>query len=267
MASIAVLVLLGLVSACQGEKSAEVAGAEIPRTPEGRPDLNGIWQAANLGANWNIQTHAAAAGPPALGALGSIPPGVGIVEGDEIPYLPAAAGKQKENFAKRWTEDPEAKCYLPGVPRANYMPQPLQIFQSSFGKILIAYQYAGAMRMINMDEAREAPLDSWMGWSNGHWDGDTLVVDVTGFNGQQWLDRAGNHHSAALHVVERYTLANKDVIDYAATLEDPETFSRPWTIKLKLVRNPEPTARLIEDNCVEFTEEMIYGHLRRRPAR
>lgn len=253
--------------ACSGEEPKEDTLPALPRTAEGKPDLSGIWQAANSAANWNIETHAAAAGPPALGALGAIPPGVGIVEGGEIPYLPAAAEKKAQNFENRWQEDPEAKCYQPGVPRANYMPQPFQIFQSSYGKILIAYQYANAMRIIHMDEANEAPLDSWMGWSNGRWEGDTLVVDVTGFNGQAWLDRAGNHHGAALHVVERYTLSTPDIIDYEATLEDPETFSRPWKIAFKLVRNPEPTARLIEFNCVEFTEELLYGHLRKKTAR
>jgi hypothetical protein len=238
----------------------------IPRTSGGRPDLSGIWQAANTAANWNILTHGSAPGPAALGAIGAVQPGVGIVVGDEIPYLPVAAAKQRENYAKRWSNDPELKCYQAGVPRANYMAQPLQIFQSSFGKIAIAYQYANGIRIINMDQATEAPIDTWMGWSNGHWDHDTLVIDVTGFNGMAWLDRAGNFAGSGLHVVERYRLASPDIIDYEATLTDPETYSRPWQIRFKLVRNPEPNARLMEFNCVEYAEELLYGHLRKKAA-
>lgn len=258
-----------LLVSCYGANTEAVKpqNPAIPRTADGKPDLNGIWQAANTAANWNILTHGAAAGPAALGAIGAIPPGVGIVVGDEIPYLPAAAAKQRENFARRWSEDPELKCYQAGVPRATYMPQPLQIFQSSFGKMLIAYQYANGLRIIHLDEAAEPPIDSWMGWSNGHWENDTLVVDVTGFNGQAWLDRAGNFGGSGLQVIERYTLASPDIIDYEATLTDPQTYSRPWKISFKLVRNPEPTARLMEFNCIEFTEELLYGHLRKKAAK
>ena len=140
----------------------------------------------------------------ALGAVGAVPAGLGVVEGDEIPYLPAAAAKKKENFENRLTADPEIKCYLPGVPRATYMPYPFQIVQTP-NYILMAYEYAGATRTIYMDKAPPSPADSWMGQSVGHWEGDTLVVDVTSLNDQTWFDRAGNFHSDALHVVERYT--------------------------------------------------------------
>ena len=234
----------------------------VPRGPDGKPNLNGIWQAANT-ANWDVLTHAAAAGPPMLGVLGAIPPGMGVVEGDEIPYLPAALAKKQANFAKRWTEDPEVKCYLPGVPRAAYMPYPFQIFQGS-PTMLIAYQYAGASRIINMGKPTEAPSDSWMGWSNGKWEGDTLVIDVAGFNDSTWFDRSGNHHSDALHVVERYTLANANMIQYEATIEDPSTFSRPWKISMPLYRHTEKNALLMEFKCVEFAEELLYGHLRKK---
>jgi hypothetical protein len=157
---------------------------KAPRTAGGKPDLNGIWQALNT-ANWDIQDHSAGPGSlTALGALGAIPPGAGVVEGDEIPYLPAALQKKRDNFANRLTRDPEIKCYLPGVPRATYMPQPFQIIQGA-KTIMIAYQYAGAVRTIPMDNPGPSPTDSWMGWSAGHWEGDTLVVDVTGFNDPQ----------------------------------------------------------------------------------
>src|SRR5262245_39527866 len=202
-----------------------------PRTADGRPDLNGIWQVLNS-ANWDLQGHAAATGPvPSLGAVFAKPPGLGVVEGDEIPYLPAAAAKKKENQASWVKLDPEIKCYLPGVPRATYLPYPFQIVQSQ-KVILISYEYAGAVRVINMEAPTKAPAESWMGWSNGRWDGDTLVVDVTSQLEDTWFDRAGNFHSDALHVVERYTPRSADTLDYEALIDDPKVFSRPWTISM-----------------------------------
>jgi hypothetical protein len=186
-----------------------------------------------------------------------------VVEGDEIPYLPAAAAKQKENFANRLSLDPEAKCYLPGVPRATYMPYPFQIVQSE-KVILISYEYASAVRTINMDTAKKAPIESWMGWSNGRWEGESLVVDVTGFNSDTWFDRAGNFHSDALHVVERYTPRSPDTMRYEATIEDPKVFSRPWKMSMILYRHAEPRAQLLEFKCVEFVEELMYGPLRKK---
>jgi len=231
----------------------------------GRPNLNGIWQAMNT-ANWDILSHASAKGPLwQNGAAGAQPPGIGIVEGDELPYLPAALAKRKENYANRLALDPETKCYLPGVPRANYMPYPFQIVQSQ-KVIMISYQYAGAARTINMDSKAESPADSWMGWSNGHWEGETLVVDVTGLNDQTWFDRSGNFHSEKLHVVERYTPRGPDHLLYEATIEDPDTFSRPWKISMPLYRNVDKNAVLLEYRCVEYSEELLYGHLRKKPA-
>lgn len=227
----------------------------------GRPDLNGVWQTLST-ANWNLLTHGATeGGMDELGVFSAIPPGMGVVVGDEIPYLPEAAAKQLSNLANRWTDDPENKCYYPGIPRATYMPFPFQIFQSD-NLMMIGYQFAGASRIINMEEPTEAYLESWMGWSNGHWDGDTLVIDVTGFNGEAWLDRSGNHHSYALHVVERYTKINDNMMEYEATIEDPMTFTRPWTIALTLHRLEQ--SQLMEFNCVEFSEELLYGDLRKQ---
>jgi hypothetical protein len=243
---------------------AHAQGAGIPRLGNGKPNLSGVWQAMTT-ANWNILTHGASGGPPEYGSLLATPPGRGIVDGDEIPYLPAAAAQQQRNYARRWTEDPEVKCYMPGVPRANYMPYPFQIFHSE-GHMLIAYQFAGAARIINLEEAVPSAIDSWMGVSNAHWEGDTLVVDVTGFNGQAWLDRAGNHASYALHVVESYTPAGADAIDYEATLEDPQTFSRPWKMAFRLYRHADPDEHLMEFKCVEFTEELLYGDFYKQPA-
>jgi len=237
---------------------------EIPRLADGRPNFSGVWQALTT-ANWDIQTHGASAGPPEYGALLATPPGHGIVEGGEIPYLPAAAAQKERNGENRWTEDPELKCYMPGIPRANYMPYPFQIFQSE-GHMFFAYQFAGAARIINLDDPQPSAIDSWMGVSNGHWEGDTLVVDVSGFNGQAWLDRAGNHASYALQVQERYTLAGPDAIDYEATLTDARTFSSPWKISLRLYRHADPDAHLMEFKCVPFTEQLLYGEFYKTSA-
>jgi hypothetical protein len=237
--------------------------SQIPRLANGKPNFSGVWQALTT-ANWDIQTHGASAGPPEYGTLLATPPGRGIVEGDEIPYLPEAAAQKQRNYENRWTEDPEVKCFMPGVPRANYMPYPFQIFHSE-GHMLFAYQFAGAARIVNMDEHVPSSIDSWMGVSNADWDGDTLVVDVTGFNGLAWLDRSGNHTSYALHVIERYTFAGPDAIDYEATLEDPQTFSRPWKMSFRLFRRPDAQAHLMEFKCVEFTEELLYGEFYKRP--
>jgi len=240
---------------------------KAPRSPhkDGKPDLNGIWQANNT-ANWNIQGQAARQGPILeLGAAFSVPAGLGIVEGDEIPYLPEAAKKQNENQANWLDRDPEIKCYLPGVPRANYMPMPFQILHSDKA-VFIAYEYAGAVRNILLKDPGPAPVDSWMGQSVGAWEGDTFVVTVTGFNDQSWFDRAGNHHSDKLKVVERYTPQGPDHLWYEATIEDPSTFSKPWKMRFPLYRHINPDARLNQFKCVEFVEELMYGKLRKQPV-
>jgi hypothetical protein len=237
-----------------------------PRTADGKPNLNGIWQAINE-ADWDIEGHSAAAGRVmALGAEDAVVPGLGIVEGGTLPYLPGAVAKKKANSEKRLTGDPEIKCYLPGVPRAMYIAQPLQIIQST-KNVMMAFQYAGAVRTVYMDDHKEAPADSWMGWSNGHWEGDTLVIDSTGFNDLSWFDRAGNFHSDALHVVERITPASADHLNWEATIEDTKVFSRPWKMSMTLYRRKEKGARLLEFRCVEFVEDLIYGQLRKSGTR
>jgi hypothetical protein len=242
--------------------AAQAPAYRAPRTADGKPNLNGIWQAINE-ANWDIEGHSAAPGRVlALGAEDAVVPGLGIVEGGPLPYLPAAAAKKKENFEKRLSADPEIKCYLPGVPRAMYMPQPFQIIQSA-KHIMMAFQYGGAVRTVYMDGHSEAPADSWMGWSNGHWEGETLVIDTTGFNDLSWFDRAGNFHSDALHVVERITPMSPDHLNYEATIEDSKTFSRPWKMSLPIYRRKEKGARLLEFRCVEFVEDLIYGQFRK----
>jgi hypothetical protein len=236
--------------------------ALIPRVPDGKPDLSGIWQAL-VPANWDIQYHAARPGAvDALGALGAEPPSLGIVEGGEIPYQDWAKAKQQENYAQRIALDTEVKCFMPGVPRATYLPHPFQIFQSD-EYVMLAYQYASTVRTVHMNDPGPAPTSFWMGWSVGHWEGDTLVVDVTKQKAETWFDRAGNFHSPALKVVERYTPMGPNHLRYEATIDDPEVFTRPWTISLPLYRRVEDNARLLEFKCIPFAEEVLYGHLRR----
>ena len=247
--------------------AAQAPAYTATRTADGKPNLNGIWQVLDTSIDWDIQGHAAQAGPiPALGASFAVPPGIGVVEGGQIPYLPEAAAKKKENFENRLRSDPEIKCFMPGVPRATYLPFPFQIFQSA-KYMSIAYEFANSGRTIYMENPGPAPNDSWMGWSVGHWEGDTLVVDVTGLNDQTWFDRAGDFHSDALHVVERYTPRSADTLMYEATIEDPKVFSRPWKMSMPLYRHVEKNAQLLEYKCVPFSEELLYGPLRKEPAK
>ena len=239
-------------------------GAAIPRMADGKPNLNGLWQAMTS-ANWDLEDHAAEAGPViALGAVGAVPAGFGVVEGGKIPYKPEALAKRKENYINRVKLDPEVKCYLPGVPRATYMPYPFQIVQSQ-KDMLISYAYDSAVRTIHMVKHADADLDTWMGTSNGHWEGDTLVIDVIGFNGRAWLDRAGNFATDSLHVIERYSMLDANTISYEATMEDPAVYTKPWKINVLLYRHREPHARLLNFECVQFVEELMYGNLSKKP--
>ena len=247
-----------------------------PRTPDGHADLNGIWQALNE-ANYDLEGHVAqpalalrkgpygpvpAAQVLALGAVGAVPPSLGVVEGGEIPYKPEALKIKRENQADYLNRDPEIKCYLPGVPRANYMPYPFQIVQSNSAMTFV-YEYDGAVRNVYLKDPGPAPIDSWMGQSVGHWEGDTLVVNVTDMNDKTWFDRAGDFHSDKLHVTERYTRTSPDVIRYEATIEDPETFTRPWKISMPLYRRQD--TQILDFKCVEFVEELLYGPYRKHP--
>lgn len=235
---------------------------EIPRAVDGHPDLSGVWQSLNT-AHWNLEPHVSAYPVvPELGAQFAVPPGQGVVAGGSIPYRPEALAQREQNFASRLLEDPEGKCYLGGVPRSTYMPYPLQIFQNT-DEIAIAYQFATGLRRLTVGGTEEAPLDSWMGWSNAHWEGDTLVVDVTGLNGQTWLDRAGNYASANAHVTERYTPLGPNHLQYEATIEDPTVYTRPWSLSMPLYRIVDADYRMLEFKCEPYAEEKIYGHLRK----
>ena len=255
------------------------AAQDVPRLSDGRPDMNGIWQVLNE-ANYDLEPHMARhslqlrEGPvgqvpsiPTLrmGAVGAVPGSLGvIVGGGKIPYTPAARALKEENAANWIDRDPEVKCYMPGVPRATYIPMPFQIIQSETD-VFIAYQFAGAVRDIYLDNPGPSQVDSWMGWSVGTWEGDTLVVDVTGIGDGSWLDRAGSHHSYQMHVVERYTMIGPNHIQYEATIEDPEVLTEPFTIAMPLYRRIEENARLMDFRCVEFVEELLFGEWRRTP--
>jgi len=254
------VLLLGAAVAC-GER--QPAAYRAPRTPDATPDISGIWQAMNT-AHWDIEPHEARMGPVvSLGAAFSIPPGLGVVEGNEIPYLPAALEKRNANRAD-WTKlDPEIKCYMPGIPRATYMPYPFQIVQSK-DNVLFTYEFTSASRIVRMDSKEKSPAAAWMGWSIGHWDGESLVIDVTDHVPDTWFDRSGNWHSDALKVTERYTAIDANTLDYEATMEDPNVFSKPWKIKMPLYRRREPNVQLLEYKCVPFAEELMYGHLRKK---
>lgn len=246
-----------------GPVAGQTPASTFPRTAVGKPDMNGIWQAMNT-ANWDLRAHSPHAGPVvSLGAEFAEPGGTGVIEGDDIPYLPAALATRNANFKHRYTDDPEIKCYMPGIPRAAYMPYPFQIVQSP-KTVIMAYEFASASRIIYMEKVPEAPSDSWMGHAVGHWDGDTLVVDVTGFNDKTWFDRAGDFHSDQLHVIERYTPLGAQALRYEATIEDPKVFSRPWKIAMPLYKHLEDGAQMIDFKCVEFVEELMYGPYRRR---
>jgi hypothetical protein len=227
----------------------------------GHPNLNGIWQAMNT-AYWNLEAHSAMALDEfwKLGAIAAIPAGKSVVRGGTIPYLPEALKQRDKNRASWPATDPEAKCYMLGSPRATYHDMPFQIFQGT-GDPLMVYPFAATNRVIYMTDKSEPPVDTWMGKSIGAWEGDTLVVTTTGQNDKTWLDRAGNFHSNELKVTERFTLIDPSHIRYEATLEDPMTFSKPWTIEMPLYRVIDQNAELLEHKCVPFADKLIYSDL------
>ena len=228
--------------------AAQASVYQGPRTQAGQPDLSGIWQVLSTAA-WNIQTHNAEEGVPA---------GLSVVVGDEIPYQPWAATQKQENYEDRMTADPVRQCYLPGVPRITYMPFPFQIVQTPT-YVVITYEFAHTVRIIYTDGSpHPLPNDFWMGDSRGYWAGDTLVVDTTHFNDRTWFDAAGNFHSDALHVVERYTPTSPYHIKYEVTIEDPKVFTRPWQMSMPVYRRVEEGLQVLDYDCVDFIMESKY---------
>ncbi len=251
-----------------------------PRMADGHPDLNGIWQAITT-ANWDIEAHGAAPGPlnDVLGAWGAQPAGLSIIEGGTIPYQPRALDRRRERFETRTTVsvpgdgvdpplgDPELKCWMTGVPRSMYMPYPFQLVQTP-ESVLFAHEFNGTSRIVRMNWDEPTPVSNtfFMGWSRGEWDGDTLVIDVTGLNEDNWLDRAGNYYSENVHITERLTLVSPYHLMYEATIEDPTVYTRPWTIRLPLYRRMEQHAQVMEFKCQPFVEELLYGQFTRQDA-
>ena len=220
------------------------AAQEVPRMADGHPDLRGIWQTVNT-AVWNLQDH-----PAELG----IPAGQSVVEGNELPYLPTALPQRAENYENRLTDDPEARCFMVGVPRITYMPYPFQIMQTA-EQVTMLYEYVHTFRNVYIDSEHPAgPIQWWMGDSRAHWEGDTLVVDVIHFTDQTWFDRSGNYHSTDLHVIERYTRTGPDHMLYETAIEDPQVFSRPWSMSMPLYRRQESDAQILEYECYAYVE-------------
>jgi hypothetical protein len=241
------LILIPALAFAQGESAA------IPRMPDGRPNLQGIWQVRNR-ASYDLQDHVARYGMPA---------GRSVVEGGVIPYQPWAAKKKAENFVARATADPLSHCYLPGVPRIMYMEWPFQIFQTPT-HLAMTFEWTQVHRLIYTNGSKPAEgIEFWMGDSRGRWEGDTLVVEVTNHNDRTWFDMAGNFHSEALKVVERYSLTDRDTLRYEATIEDPKVFTRPWKISMPLHRHKDMN-RVLEYQCQAEKEE-ANGDFEREP--
>jgi hypothetical protein len=258
-----VFVFVAMLFACGASYDVHSAPAKArPKRVAGHPNLNGVWQALNT-ANWNLEAHSATDLRQLrdLGALGAIPAGPSVVVGGKIPYRAEAIAKRDANRAAWPAADPEARCYMPGIPRAAYMPYPFQITQGDSDVIVFSYAFASSNRQVYLGEKGEDPVDMWMGRSNGSWRGDTLVIEVNSNNDQTWLDRSGNYHSAAMKVTERYSLIDENHLQYEASIEDPNVFTRPWTIRMPLYRVIDSDARLLEYRCVEFAEKLLYGPL------
>ena len=216
----------------------------LPRTADGKPDLEGIWQASSTAAA-DLQDHVAG-----LNMLA----GRSVVAGNVIPYQPWASSRKAENFRNRQTADPLSKCYIPGVPRVMYLDFPFQIFQTP-KVIAMTFEWELDYRLVYTDGTpHPTDADFWMGESRGHWEGDTLVVDVANINDKTWFDMAGDFHSDALHVVERYHMTDHDTIQYEATMEDSKVFTKPWSIHIALHRRTDRD-RLFEYSCQSEIEE------------
>lgn len=231
-------------------KDAAPTPSKIPRAADGKPDFSGIWQTTSA-ADYDLEPHS---------GRKDAPPAVGIVEGNVVPYTAAALERKKANFEGRETEDPRLKCWTLGTPRGIYYPEPFQIFQRR-QDLTVFFEFGHSVRTIHTDGTLH-PVDQdhefWLGDSRGHWEGDTLVVDVKDFNDQTWLSRAGDFHDEALHVVERWKYVDANTILYQATLDDPNIYTRPWNIEVYLYRHREPNFQLIENYCYTLDYDKYY---------
>jgi hypothetical protein len=252
-------------SAKAAAKAPARASTAAPATIGGHPNINGVWQTMS-GADFGLEPHSAQTSPGPqsereLGAIAAIPASLGVVQGDMIPYLPEAKKQRDANMTAGPSKDPEANCYLPGIPRATYaLGLPFQIIQGG-GDILMAYEYDSANRVIQMGPVGIPPIDTWMGTSYGKWEGNTLVVTTLAQNGETWLDRTGNYLTNGATVIERFSLKDHDHMNYEVTIEDPSIYSKPWKMNMILYRRVEPNAQILEFKCVPFAEMHLYGDL------
>jgi hypothetical protein len=240
---VAAVVATALGAAAQTAR--RVASFTPARLWDGKtPDFRGIWQVRDT-AYVNIEGHAGSKGiAPSKSIVVDPPDG-------KIPYKAEALAKRQENYRNRATADPSVKCYQAGVPRATYLATPLQILQSP-GNFAIVYEENHAFRVFHPEgRPHFDATDWWMGDTRYRWDGDTLVADVAALTDQLWLDQAGNFHSTAIHIVERYRLTSADTLEYEARIDDPMVYARPWTLRTVLYRNKQAGARIIEDECLE----------------
>jgi hypothetical protein len=238
----------GAQPAARAPATPTAAAYSGPRTPDRKPDLNGIWQVLGT-AHWNIEAHSASEGVPA---------GLSVVEGGALPYQPAALAKRNENFQNRLMADPLRRCFMPGVPRAMYLPFPFEITQTP-NHILMAFEFAHATRTVFLDGTPHMEdLDFWMGDSRGKWEGDTLVVDTVSLGDKTWFDQAGNFHSDALKVTERFTPLDATHVNYEATMDDSKVFTRPWKLSMIMYRRLEKNLELLEYECAEHVYEKLF---------
>jgi hypothetical protein len=226
------------------------ATAQIPRAADGKPLLDGIWEARGTAAS-GLEAHGASMNLPAGGSL-IVDPADG-----KIPYQDWAAKQRDENYTNRAKEDPLGKCFLAGVPRIMYLPFPFQIFQMP-QYVIMAFEYDHATRTVYLNGTKHMDdIDFWMGDSRGRWDGDTLVVDVADNNDQTWLDLAGDFHSGQMKLTERYKRTGPDTLDYRVTVDDPKVYTRPWTFEMTLYRHTEKNFQLYEYECHDYLEDAL----------
>jgi len=207
----------------------------VPRASDGKPDLSGVWQGGSTRkgsweeANTGLGVGGTGTDPKAAANVSPSAPQTGR---DPAPYQDWAAKKVMESYNKRGIDDPAAFCLPPGLPRLTILGLfPIQIVQTP-KQIIMLYEYMNVFRIIPIGlKHPEDMVPTYLGDSVAHWEGDTLVVDITGFNDKTWLTATGTFHSTALHMTERYTRVSKDQINYETTMEDPKVLTRPWVVK------------------------------------
>jgi hypothetical protein len=253
MTRAAALAALTAIALAQAAAAQNADTASVPRTSSGRPDLTGVWQGGSTQpgpweeANAGLGVGGSGRNPnaPVVASSNDRPAGRA-----GAPYQDWAAAKVLEAYERRGIDDPTGHCLPPGIPRSVMLGLfPQQIVQTPT-TIVILYEYMHTFRVIALDAPHpDDLLPSYMGNSVARWDGDTLVVDVTGFNDKTWLAGTGTFHSEALHIVERYTRVSKDRIDYEVTMEDPNVLTKPWVLRSSLMLRE--ATRLQEYVCAE----------------